>query len=479
MEGILGFILFISITWIVLKLISSNGNSKGRSNKTSYSPSSNKDQGKFYYSQAWICSEKKDYRNAIYYYNKAISYDKSSTYYNNRGHAKAQISDYSGALEDYTLAIQFSPHEALYWYNRGMAHHNNGKDSLACSDWEQASTLGSEGAKKMLATYCQRWSEVRDAQKSLTNHHLNNNQLTNNELVNTEWHLVSFDTSLKDKEIKLGSNGRLVIADYENNSSNSWSKSNNKITLKLNGGYATYHGTLMHNEFKGTAKNIKGETWDFVAKLKSSEDTTAGSTSYSIKGNSSLSQAKEADASSTYRVRKPNWEGFNKVLSDNNISKLYHFTDKRNIASIRKYGALYSWQYCANNNISIPQAGGDELSRKLDVRHGVQNYVRLSFARNHPMMYHAQSHGRLGNTVVLEICPEVVFWRNTKYSNKNATRNDAKIGLTLEDFKRIKFDIIRQPNHFDLSDEDKPFYQAEVLVFESIPIKYILNINNI
>jgi hypothetical protein len=94
------------------------------------------------------------------------------------------------------------------------------------------------------------------------------------------------------------------------------------------------------------------------------------------------------------------------------------------------------------------------------------------------MMYEAKKDGRLSNPVVLEIDPEVVFWKSTLYSDRNATKNGAQKGDTLDDFKSIHFDSVKARKHFDLDEDEQPFYQAEVLVKNFIPLKYIMNIGN-
>mgnify|MGYP003494453474 CR=1 FL=1 len=173
---------------------------------------------------------------------------------------------------------------------------------------------------------------------------------------------------------------------------------------------------------------------------------------------------------------KKNWMDYFRVMKLNNVEKLYHFTDRENLESIKKNGGLYSWDFCEKNNLSISKPGGDELSRSLDKRYGLENYVRLSFSRNHPMMHVAKSQNRINNPIILEIDPEVIFWKNSKYSDKNATRNDVIVGEELDNFKGIKFNIAKQATHFDLAPEDKQYYQAEVLVLEKIPLEFIKNI---
>ncbi len=78
--------------------------------------------------------------------------------------------------------------------------------------------------------------------------------------------------------------------------------------------------------------------------------------------------------------------------------------------------------------------GGSDVSRSLDSRDNLQNYVRVSFTQKHPMMYVAMNNGWISNPVILEIDPEVICWLDTKFADRNAVKNGANIGGSLSDF---------------------------------------------
>lgn len=177
-------------------------------------------------------------------------------------------------------------------------------------------------------------------------------------------------------------------------------------------------------------------------------------------------------------MKRADWREFKKILDLHGITSLYHFTDRDNIKYIIDNGGLYSWKDCEEKGIDIPKPGGGDLSRRLDVKSGLQHYVRLSFTRQHPMMYAALHEGRITNPVILEIDLEVLYEDSTKYADCNATRNEAQVGGTLSDFKNIHFDSVTQKKHFDLDPDEQPFYQAEVLVKNFIPLEYIRNISD-
>ena len=177
--------------------------------------------------------------------------------------------------------------------------------------------------------------------------------------------------------------------------------------------------------------------------------------------------------------KKSNWQEFEQVLKENRISKLYHFTDFDNLESIIEHGGLYSWADCNEKGIKIAKPGGSSQSRSLDQRDGLEHYVRLSFAKDHPMQFVAMNDGRISNPVVLEVDLETALWEGSLYADRNATKTGANVGGSLEDFKAVRFGLFnRMMRYFDMTEEAKTHYQAEVLVKNFIPLKYITNIGN-
>lgn len=196
-----------------------------------------------------------------------------------------------------------------------------------------------------------------------------------------------------------------------------------------------------------------------------------------------------------------------KVLQDNGIQYLYHFTERENLPLIKKLGGLYSlngilckleetlkniddkFKRLDQNKIEFcdsgvwyswkPSASFSSMQRDYDMK--LEDYVRLSFCEKHPMMYNALSDGRIVDPVILIIKIDVAALKETSYSNMNATirrREELNIGGTLDDLKQVHFETVRQQNHFNLDDFEKPFYQAEVMVKSFVPAEYIININN-
>jgi hypothetical protein len=103
---------------------------------------------------------------------------------------------------------------------------------------------------------------------------------------------------------------------------------------------------------------------------------------------------------------------------------LYHFTDPRNLDSIREHGLL-SWYQLLQRNITH-YAGSNEISRQLDKTRNLEDYVRLCLKKFHPMIFAAASRNSGGITwVIVNDC--VIARGGTLFSNDNATSNRAVI----------------------------------------------------
>lgn len=163
-------------------------------------------------------------------------------------------------------------------------------------------------------------------------------------------------------------------------------------------------------------------------------------------------------------------------LNFRGIYKFYHFTDVKNLKSIIKYGGLYSWYGLETRNIAS-SLSSNQLSRELDTRYNLQDYIRLSFGSYHPMssrlIYQEQK-----KLVWLEISLEIACFEETLFSNINATDNNVKIGNNLDFLKDMDLDVFKC-QYRDLDYYGKKKYQAEILVKNFLPIKYITNINTL
>lgn len=174
--------------------------------------------------------------------------------------------------------------------------------------------------------------------------------------------------------------------------------------------------------------------------------------------------------------RKKDADRILQYLKLKGITRFYHFTDRQNLVKIKQFGGLFSWYYCNNNGIDIPNPGGDIDSRRLDARHGLQDYVRLSFCDDHPMAYRKHKDG--ASLVLLYIDLEVAAFKDTMFTDRNAASNSFACGMNYDDL--IKVNISATQRNYVSRDEGEIFYQhqAECMIKTFIPLKYITNINN-
>jgi hypothetical protein len=185
-------------------------------------------------------------------------------------------------------------------------------------------------------------------------------------------------------------------------------------------------------------------------------------------------------------VKKDNWQDIKDHFANNEIITLFHFTDKANLKSIKQHGGLYSRHFCDCNRIEITYPGGDQWSRELDKKYNEQDYVRLSFTRNHPMKAVALREGRIINPINLQIDVEVAFFKETKFSDRNAAKTGRLCGGDISYLRNIKFDLIKNVEcklrdgipFWNLTDSEKMYFQAEILVKTWIPMEFIKNLND-
>ena len=132
---------------------------------------------------------------------------------------------------------------------------------------------------------------------------------------------------------------------------------------------------------------------------------------------------------------------------------------------------MYSREHCEKKGINIVAPGWNDLSRRLDQRDWLENYVRLSFTDKLPMFAATQRDWRTIERRVLEIDPRILFSKNIRFCNKNATATWASLWASYEYLAKIDFKAIKK-----WWVENKELLQAEVLIKKHVPLKFIKNI---
>jgi hypothetical protein len=159
------------------------------------------------------------------------------------------------------------------------------------------------------------------------------------------------------------------------------------------------------------------------------------------------------------------------------IPRLYHFTDRRNLDSIRHGGGLRPLRDLRRRGVAIPAPGGNQWSHDADEMVGVDRYVHLCFRPVHPMAYIARQDGRIIDTVFLEISPHVLQIEGVLFtpdvSNKSGVMA-IPIAQSVIDYEVL----YTRTNWLDPAIKQRldQAEKCEVLVPSRIPLDWIRNI---
>src|ERR1700730_3297895 len=97
------------------------------------------------------------------------------------------------------------------------------------------------------------------------------------------------------------------------------------------------------------------------------------------------------------------------------IPLLYHFTCKRNLPSIKELDGLFSTAMLKEMGVEH-YPGGNQWSLDADGMSGMDQYVHLCFAVDHPMEKHAKDDGRIESPIYLKIDRLVLYEDGVRFS---------------------------------------------------------------
>jgi hypothetical protein len=154
--------------------------------------------------------------------------------------------------------------------------------------------------------------------------------------------------------------------------------------------------------------------------------------------------------------------------------KFFHFTDTRNLPSIRESGLLSMKSIRANQVVVAP--GGNSWSLDADRRTGMDDFVHLCFFNEHPMEFLALKDGRIQESRFLRISPEVLLAGGVLITDMVSNRADANPKPAEEMIDKLDLEVI-----YTRTDWKDPKIQmrlraarrCEILVPKSIPLKFI------
>lgn len=119
---------------------------------------------------------------------------------------------------------------------------------------------------------------------------------------------------------------------------------------------------------------------------------------------------------------------------------LYHFTDTRNLPSIRQHGLLSSREL-ERRGIAIAARGGDFQSLTIDRWLDLDGHVHLSIMNQHPMEKIARDDGRIAEACYLHVDPAVLRAPGVLFCPIVSTTTDAKILPIAAIDEYVDFDV--------------------------------------
>jgi len=161
------------------------------------------------------------------------------------------------------------------------------------------------------------------------------------------------------------------------------------------------------------------------------------------------------------------------------IPSLFHFTDRRNLRTIRKLGGLYPLATLRAMNVDIPAPGGNQWSHDADEMKGMDKYVHLCFRPTHPMEFRAREEGRIVDSIFLAVHPDILLWDGVRFSPDVSNKSGVQHYAVLEALDQIDYEVLYTRTDWREASVQQRLQQAEkceVLVPRVIPLEMIRNL---
>jgi hypothetical protein len=163
------------------------------------------------------------------------------------------------------------------------------------------------------------------------------------------------------------------------------------------------------------------------------------------------------------------------------VKAFYHFTDKQNLASIRKQGGLLSLAELRRRKIVVPKPGGNQWSHDADAMSRVDDYVHLCLRESHPMEYQAKKNGHIGDTVFLEIDPDIRHQAGVMYAPDVSNKSGVTLIAINEALKKIDYEVLYTKTDWNdaaIKARLQLAGKCEILVPKHVPLTFIRNLPN-
>lgn len=158
----------------------------------------------------------------------------------------------------------------------------------------------------------------------------------------------------------------------------------------------------------------------------------------------------------------------------------FHFTDTRNLPSIRAHGLL-SMQQLRSRRISVPAPGGNQWSFDTDVASGMDRYVHLSFLTDHPMAYHAVIGCRIIDVFYLRVRPEVLKTPGAMITCDVANKAGVVPGRPDEMLGKLDLEVMYTRTDWKdkaIQERLRAAHKCEILIPDQVPSRFLENIGN-
>ncbi len=159
-------------------------------------------------------------------------------------------------------------------------------------------------------------------------------------------------------------------------------------------------------------------------------------------------------------------EEYLKVLYDNKIKAIYHFTNISNLESIMKYG-ICNRKYMNENKINYEYTDANRFDKQIDC-------ISLSINQTNKSMLMSKTNKFYNDWIIIELDAEQIinnFYNEICYCKNNAASSEM-INL-LKNNKEYLKSVSAFKNMFE---NNKNYSQGELLLEGNIPFEFVTNI---
>lgn len=153
----------------------------------------------------------------------------------------------------------------------------------------------------------------------------------------------------------------------------------------------------------------------------------------------------------------------------------YHFTDIRNIPSIRESGLLSHAELVNSCNTTFYPAG-NTISQEVDADKGLNKYVHLCLHHKHPMEYIAKREGRVGNTVFLSVTLDVLDINGVFFTGEVANKSGVCLLEPENAYSELDLEVLYDGLNFgdpQIRKRHNIAVKYELLVPNHVPLEYL------